>query len=229
MLQRQLGKKRRTDARADTHSRRRVARTPSPASAMKTFCEVCTSVPATLVCCADDALMCASCDERCVARRRPLAGKKKEDGWPRRNLRGSAGEARGRPRRRSTRAGVPPAALAAHRGAVLATSGARSLTPSPPSPDPLIRSDAAFTPPTRSSPNTSASRSSRPWRSPCATSARCARPQPPRVSHSGPPAELFALARRPERPRARARAPFAGASGRATPAGAFSALRRLSI
>ena len=44
-----------------------------------------------------------------------------------------------------------------------------------------------------------------------------------------PPAELLALARRPERPRARARAPFAGASGRATPAGAFSALRRLSI
>jgi hypothetical protein len=29
---------------------------------MKTFCEVCTAAPATLVCCADDAVMCGSCD-----------------------------------------------------------------------------------------------------------------------------------------------------------------------
>ena len=33
---------------------------------MKTFCEVCTTNPATLVCCADDAVMCGSCDQRCV-------------------------------------------------------------------------------------------------------------------------------------------------------------------
>eukprot|EP00227_Mantoniella_beaufortii_P007838 CAMPEP_0197574854 /NCGR_PEP_ID=MMETSP1326-20131121/446_1 /TAXON_ID=1155430 /ORGANISM="Genus nov. species nov., Strain RCC2288" /LENGTH=268 /DNA_ID=CAMNT_0043137511 /DNA_START=79 /DNA_END=885 /DNA_ORIENTATION=- len=29
---------------------------------MKTFCEVCTAAPATLVCCADDAVMCGTCD-----------------------------------------------------------------------------------------------------------------------------------------------------------------------
>ena len=176
-------------------------------------------------CAARTTLMCASCDDRCVARRRPLAGKK-EDGWPRRNLRGSAGEARGACRR-STRAGVPPAALAAHRGAVLATSGARSLTPSLPRRT-LLSVLTQHSPPTRSSPNTSASRSSRPWRSPCATSSARALNRPA-YRIPDPPAELFALARRPERPRARARAPFAGASGRATPAGAFSALRRLSI
>ena len=33
---------------------------------MKTFCEVCTANPATLVCCADDAVMCGSCDQRCA-------------------------------------------------------------------------------------------------------------------------------------------------------------------
>jgi hypothetical protein len=31
---------------------------------MKTFCEVCTANPATLFCCADDAVMCGSCDQR---------------------------------------------------------------------------------------------------------------------------------------------------------------------
>ena len=38
--------------------------TPSKPSNMKTFCEVCTTNPAALVCCADDAVMCGSCDER---------------------------------------------------------------------------------------------------------------------------------------------------------------------
>ena len=33
-------------------------------SYMKTFCELCTAAPATLVCCADDAVMCGTCDER---------------------------------------------------------------------------------------------------------------------------------------------------------------------
>lgn len=31
---------------------------------MKTFCEVCTAAPASLVCCADDAVMCGTCDQR---------------------------------------------------------------------------------------------------------------------------------------------------------------------
>mmetsp|Transcript_10896 Transcript_10896/g.26654 ORF Transcript_10896/g.26654 Transcript_10896/m.26654 type:complete len:243 (-) Transcript_10896:1388-2116(-) len=30
---------------------------------MKTFCEVCTAAPASLVCCADDAVMCGTCDD----------------------------------------------------------------------------------------------------------------------------------------------------------------------
>jgi len=30
---------------------------------MKTFCEVCTANPAVMVCCADDAVMCGSCDQ----------------------------------------------------------------------------------------------------------------------------------------------------------------------
>ena len=38
--------------------------TPSKPSNMKTFCEVCTTNPAALVCCADDEVMCGSCDER---------------------------------------------------------------------------------------------------------------------------------------------------------------------
>ena len=33
---------------------------------MKTFCEVCTVNPATVVCCADDAVMCSTCDQRCA-------------------------------------------------------------------------------------------------------------------------------------------------------------------
>lgn len=33
---------------------------------MKTFCEVCTANPATLVCVADDAVMCSTCDQRCA-------------------------------------------------------------------------------------------------------------------------------------------------------------------
>merc|ERR1712100_937263 len=37
--------------------------TPSNLANMNTFCEVCTTNPAALVCCADDAVMCGSCDE----------------------------------------------------------------------------------------------------------------------------------------------------------------------
>ena len=33
---------------------------------MKTFCEVCTANLATVVCCADDAVMCSTCDQRCA-------------------------------------------------------------------------------------------------------------------------------------------------------------------
>ena len=67
--------KSRTGTPAGNHFPHRL-HLPPDAFDMKTFCEVCTAKPATLVCCADDAVMCDSCDARCAS----LLKKKKEDG-----------------------------------------------------------------------------------------------------------------------------------------------------
>ena len=144
---------------------------------MKTFCEVCTTNPAALVCCADDAVMCGSCDQRCARDAGNTANRRKTASLSSRFASAAGPESRdatgdeARGRLASTR--VPSPCLANARS----TRRDRELTLGP---SPRLRfvrpAPAASTPPTPWSPSTSASRSL-PTPGLCATSARCVRPR----------------------------------------------------
>jgi len=146
---------------------------------MKTFCEVCTANPATVVCCADDAVMCSTCDQRCA---REAGNTANERGAETAFLSSRFASAAG-PLSRDATGDEARGRLASTRVSSLCLANARSIA-SRPGTDPralprlpFIRpAPAASTPPTPWSPSTSASRSV-PTPGPCATSARCARPR----------------------------------------------------
>ena len=144
---------------------------------MKTFCEVCTANPATLVCLADDAVMCDTCDKRCARDAGKTANRRKTEisFFPFRERRGAESrdttgdETRGRLASRR----APSPCLAKARS----TRRDRELNLAPSPRLHFIRpAPAASTPPTPWSPSTSASRSL-PSPGLCATSARCVRPR----------------------------------------------------
>ena len=104
---------------------------------MKTFCEVCTANPATLVCLADDAVMCDTCDKRCARDAGKTANRRKTEisFFPFRERRGAESrdttgdETRGRLASRR----APSPCLAKARS----TRRDRELNLAPPPPSPL--------------------------------------------------------------------------------------------
>ena len=161
--------KSRTGTPAGNHFPHRL-HLPPDAFDMKTFCEVCTAKPATLVCCADDAVMCDSCDSRCAS----LLKKKNEDGRRLRSNSPRAPRKRGR-RRRDDAPTTPRAARSNRLRPRIETPAVLSPSLTSPHSRPSLISHAASTPPTRWLPSTSASPSRPTPPSPCATSARCVR------------------------------------------------------
>ena len=103
---------------------------------MKTFCEVCTANPATLVCLADDAVMCDTCDKRCARDAGKTANRRKTEisFFPFRERRGARKPRRdGRRGARTTRIDACTLSLSCQRSFDASRPGTdpRALPPSP--------------------------------------------------------------------------------------------------